>query len=88
MAFPTPVDGICHADDPRTLGATQAPGKLIGQSAPTTTATTGFPYIPVMSGPPTGTPTAVTGFCPIVLDSTNNKLWVYINGAWKGVVVA
>jgi hypothetical protein len=55
----------------------------IGSAAPATNATTGFGYIPVTTGTPTGVPTAVTGFVPIVADSGGNKLWVYINGSWK-----
>lgn len=61
---------------------------VIAKSAPATTATDGFPYIPVMAGTPTGVPTAKTGYVPIVFDSTGLKLWVYIGGSWKGVVVA
>ena len=71
------------------ISATAATGMLgLGVAAPATTATGGFVGIPVMAGAPTGTPSASAGYAPMVADSTNNKLWVYINGAWKGVVVA
>jgi hypothetical protein len=63
-------------------------GPALGLPAPVTTATAGFPYIPVMAGAPTGVPTVETGYSPIVFDSTNLKLWVYTGSAWKGVVLS
>jgi hypothetical protein len=54
-----------------------------GLSAPATSATGGFFYAPACAGTPTGTPTAQTGYAPIVVDSTNNKLYFYSNGAWR-----
>ncbi len=42
-----------------------------------TTATNGFPYFPTCAGTPTGVPTAITGFAPVVIDSTNNKMYFY-----------
>lgn len=50
-----------------------------------TTATTGFLYIPTCNGTPTGIPTSFTGTVPIVLDTANNKLYFYFDG-WKTVV--
>ncbi len=55
----------------------------IGSPAPATTATTGHAYIPVTTGTPTGVPTAITGYAPMVADSDGSKIWVYINSAWK-----
>ena len=48
-----------------------------------TTATVGFLYVPTCAGAPTGTPTAVTGMVPIVVDTTNNKLYFYSTGVWR-----
>jgi hypothetical protein len=48
-----------------------------------TTATNGFLYVPTCAGTPTGTPTAVTGMAPIVVNTTNNKLYFYSGGAWR-----
>jgi len=48
-----------------------------------TTATNGFLYVPTCAGLPTGTPTAITGMAPIVVNTTNNKLYFYSNGAWR-----
>jgi len=55
----------------------------VGEASLATTATDGFLYIPSCAGTPTGTPTSKTGFAPLVIDSTNNKLYAYIGGAWR-----
>ena len=55
---------------------------LIGSAAVATTATNGFLYVTGCTGTPTGTPTAKTGRVPIVVDTTNNKLYFYSGGAW------
>jgi len=55
----------------------------VGEASLATTATDGFLYIPSCAGTPTGTPTTKTGFAPLVIDSTNNKLYAYIGGAWQ-----
>lgn len=55
---------------------------IVGSSALTTTATDGFLYVPSCAGVPTGVPTAQTGTIPIVVDSTNNKMYIYSGGAW------
>jgi hypothetical protein len=62
----------------------------IGQKANlATSATNGFPYIPVMTDQPSGTPSAKTGLRPLVIeeDTANGqyRLWSYLNGAWRGV---
>jgi hypothetical protein len=54
----------------------------IGTAAIATTATDGFLYITSCAGPPTGVPTAKTGRWPLVIDSTNHKLYFY-DGAWR-----
>jgi hypothetical protein len=59
----------------------------VGSPAPATTATTGHAYIPVTTGTPTGVPTAITGYAPMVADSSGSKLWVYIGDAWKSVTL-
>ena len=55
----------------------------VGTAAIATTATDGFLYVPTCAGTPTGTPTAITGLAPIVIDSTNNKLYFYSGGVWR-----
>jgi hypothetical protein len=54
-----------------------------GSVALATTATDGFLYVPTCAGTPTGTPTAVTGMAPIVVNTTNNKLYFYSGGSWR-----
>jgi hypothetical protein len=48
-----------------------------------TTATEGFMYVPSCAGTPTGVPVARTGFAPIIVNTTNNKLYFYSGGAWR-----
>jgi 6-phosphogluconolactonase (cycloisomerase 2 family) len=65
-------------------------GPQLGLASPATTATAGFPGIPVMTGAPTGVPTLTTGFCPMVLENNAGvlyKIWFYINSSWRGVAV-
>lgn len=62
-------------------------GNAIGDGALATTATTGFAFLPTCAGPPTGVPLAKPGFAPAVVDTTNHKLWIYVGGSWKGVVL-
>lgn len=52
-------------------------------SALATNATNGFTYIPTCAGTPTGVPSTLpTGALPIIIDSTNNKMYIYSGGAW------
>ena len=56
---------------------------VINTAAIATTATDGFLYVPSCAGTPTGTPTTFTGRVPIVVDTTNNKLYFYSGGQWR-----
>ena len=61
-----------------------APGNvIINTAAISTSATDGFLYVPSCSGTPTGTPTTYTGRVPVVVDTTNNKLYFYSSSAWR-----
>ena len=85
------VDQIRYVKDPSTTGVpgiALGGGGTYGNSQPATTIVDGFVHIPIMTGPPTGVPTLLTGYVPIVFDSAGNKFWAYLNGAWKGVVLA
>lgn len=67
-----------------SIATTQLRGNVISgnQAALATNATNGFLYLPTCAGVPTGTPTAITGKVPIVVDSTNNRAYIYSGGAW------
>jgi hypothetical protein len=66
--------------------AIQAASSIVtGTAAIATTATDGFLYLPSCPGPPTGTPTVWTGTVPSVIDSTDGRVYYFINGAWKSV---
>ncbi len=57
-------------------------------SALATSATNGFTYIPTCAGTPTGVPaTLPTGAVPMVMDTTNSRLYYYIGGSWKSVAL-
>lgn len=61
-----------------------ASGNVVMNSAAlAANATNGFLYVPSCAGAPTGVPTAYTGRVPIVVDTTNNKLYFYSGGAWR-----
>jgi hypothetical protein len=49
-----------------------------------TTSTDGFLYIPTMAGNPSSTPRSYTHRVPIVVDTTNNRLYYY-NSGWQYV---
>ena len=56
---------------------------IIGKPAVlATNATDGFLYIPTCEGTPTGTPATKAGKSPIVIDTTNNIMYIYSGGAW------
>ena len=60
-----------------------------GNGAINTTATNGFLYVASCAGTPTGVPTSITGMVPMVVDTSTGtgKLWFYVGGAWKGVLL-
>lgn len=55
---------------------------VLSDGALATTATDGFVYFPSMAGVPSGVPTGYTGTIPLVVDSTNSRLYGRIGGSW------
>lgn len=55
----------------------------IGGGALAPASVQGHMYVPTVSGTPVGVPSGKAGFAPIVVDSTNNKLYFYSGGAWR-----
>lgn len=72
----------------RRFTITAAGDLVVGSGALTTTATAGFLNIAGVAGVPTGTPTSFTGRAPITVDTTNNALYFYSNGAWRTTATA
>lgn len=64
---------------------TGTPGSVeLGTPSLATTAIGGFPCIPTCAGAPTGTPAGIsTGLAPMVLDTTNSRLYFNVGGTWK-----
>ena len=56
---------------------------VCNNAAVATTATDGFLYVATCAGVPTGTPTSYTGRAPIVIDTTNHRLYFYSGGSWR-----
>jgi hypothetical protein len=61
---------------------------LAPNGALSTSATVGFTFVPSCAGAPTGTPTTRTGAVPMVVDTTDSKLYFYIGGTWKSTTLA
>lgn len=69
---------------PAAIHITTDNNLILASNELTVAANTGFPYIPSVTGTPTGTPIGSVGHTPLVFDSTNNKLYFY-NTAWVGI---
>lgn len=67
----------------RVIGRGTQADTLIGSPSMSTTSTNGHAYIPAVSGAPTGVPTGSTGHGAIQIDTANNRLYVYVSGAWR-----
>jgi hypothetical protein len=53
-----------------------------------TNAAAGFLYVRTMAGTPSGAPAIGAGTCPIVIDTSAEKIWVRFNTTWKSVALA
>jgi len=80
LTFSTSTGGLNSAERMRIDGSGNV---IINTAAIATNATDGFLYVPTCAGTPTGTPTTYTGRAPIVVNTTNNKLYFYSGGAWR-----
>jgi hypothetical protein len=80
MFFTTPDGSATVAE---RLRIDKAGNVIVNTAAIATDAADGFLYVPTCAGTPTGTPTAYTGRAPIVVDTTNHKLYFYSGGAWR-----
>jgi len=89
VAFPTELalttnDGATGFTTKRlTLSAS---GNVsIGTGILNTKATDGFLYITSCAGEPSGIPTTITDRVPLVVDTKNRNLTMYLDGAWRDV---
>ena len=78
-------DGLAFLSGATERMRITATGNIVAgaSAALATNATDGFLYVPTCAGTPTGTPTAITGMAPIVVDTTNNKMYFYSGGQWR-----
>jgi hypothetical protein len=85
LLFYTKLTGTGPGSAPTERARITSTGNFVAgnQAALATTATDGFLYVPTCAGTPTGVPTAITGMAPIVVNTTNNKLYFYSGGAWR-----
>lgn len=62
----------------------------VGLPSVATTATSGFLYVSSMAGAPTGSVSGSVnpGYVPMVVDTTDSKLYFNIGGTWKSVTLA
>lgn len=59
-----------------------------GSAALDTNATTGFLCVPTCAGAPSGTPASIpTGQAPLIVDTTNSRIYAYFGAAWHMVAV-
>jgi hypothetical protein len=77
------VSMIFYTNATNRGGVDGAGNWTLGGGTLATNATNGFLYVPTCAGTPTGTPTAITGLVPIVVDTTNNRWYFYSGGAWR-----
>ncbi len=80
LIIATTADGASSVTDRLTFDNTG--NIVVGTAAIATNAANGFLYIPSCAGPPTGTPTTKTGRVPLVVDTTNHKLYFY-DVSWR-----
>lgn len=82
IQFHTKGDGTAATLDER-MRIDASGNVVVNTAAIATNATNGFLYVPSCAGTPTGTPTTYTGRVPIVVDTTNHKMYFYSGGQWR-----
>lgn len=77
------TDTVFATNNTERLRVKNTGSVVVGTAALSASATDGFLYVPTCDGTPSGTPTSQTGTAPIVIDTTNNKLYFYSGGTWR-----
>ena len=87
---PSTTRTACYLDTQVTfrVGTTAGGSLVAADAALATDATTGFFYAPSCAGAPTGTPASQTGTVPLVVDTTDSRIYVRIGSSWKSVTVS
>jgi len=95
LTLGTAVPGLISSEIGQTLTVdgdtnlflTSANGSVaVGSQTITNSSTAGFIYIPASTGgAPSGTPDSIPGMVPMYVDTSESTLYIYINGAWRGV---
>lgn len=81
LLFQVRAHGLAIAERMRITGLGNV---VIGTAALATSATAGFPWIPSCPGAPTGAPTApYTNAAALVVDTSNNRLYVLVGSTWR-----
>jgi hypothetical protein len=60
---------------------------VLGNGAVTTTSTTGYVYIPTVSGTATGAATSYAGSVAMIYDTSANRLAIRSGGVWRSVLL-
>jgi hypothetical protein len=81
------TDDVGHRFWARFPGGSWRSVSLIDNGVLSNDATGGFTYVPTMDGRPTTAPDSQGSNAPIVVDSSADKLWVYVGGAWKSAAL-
>lgn len=82
ILYGSDIPVLIRAGSEQSFKGTVNGDAILGKASVATNATAGFAYIPSCAGTPTGTPTSQTGYVPLVCDSSGNKLYAYLGGAW------
>lgn len=83
ISFRTATTGADITTGTERMSVRSTGSVTAGTPSLATTATDGFLYVPACAGAPTGVPTGITGMVPVIVDSTNNKLYFRSGGAWR-----
>lgn len=82
-AFSLNVSGAPNAGTAKGCAWFESGDVIVGGSALATNATSGFFHIPSCAGAPTGVPAnIIAADAPMIVDTTNNRLYVYHTAAW------
>jgi hypothetical protein len=77
-----------YANSIRGIEITNDGNVVTGSASLTRASTNGFLYIPKYNdagGAPTGVPTAITGYSPMMANEATGIVYIYLNAAWRAL---